>query len=160
MKSIHVGLKLYRKTSRERLMQLTSSWRLPTTKYFFRVILYLSSNLFAKFGEVNPSKTKTIWKVSKGNTDAVDEQLEAANHQILFLGLFYIFQVIFLPSLMMSILVGPKQYIKSLQGKNGCSWRAVGGCQPPNTHFRIILHLLSYLFTKFDEVNPCRTKII
>ena len=32
-KSILVGSKLYKKSSRERLMQLTSSWRLPTTKY-------------------------------------------------------------------------------------------------------------------------------
>ena len=40
--------------------------------------------------------------------DAVDEQLEAANHQIHSLALLYIFQIIFLQSLIKSTLLGLK----------------------------------------------------
>ena len=47
-------------------------------------------------------------KRDQGKTDAVDEQLEAANYQILSLVLLYIFKIILLPSLMKSIHVGLK----------------------------------------------------
>ena len=50
--------------------------------------------------------------------------------------------------------------MNSLQKKDGCSWRAVGGCQPLNTLVSITLYLSNHHFTKFDEVNPCRTKVI
>ena len=45
---------------------------------------------------------------SKGILEAVDELFEALNYQIFSIALLYIFQLIFLPSLMQSILVGSK----------------------------------------------------
>ena len=77
------------------------------------ITLHLPNHHFTKFDEVNPCRTKVIWKVFKRKTDAVDEQLEAANHQILALALLYIFQIIFSPSLMKSILAELKLYKKS-----------------------------------------------
>ena len=77
------------------------------------ITLYLSNHHFSQFDEVNPCWTNVILKVFKGKTDAVDEQLQAANHQILALALLYIFQIIFSPILIKSILAGKKLHKKS-----------------------------------------------
>ncbi len=66
--------------SLEDFLRNFSPTRIDFIKLGESITLKLSIHLFTKFDQVNPCRIKVIKKVFKGKTDAVDEQLEAANH--------------------------------------------------------------------------------